>query len=143
MIGIIKEYDSETQAGSLSTGKEIFNFEIKDWIANAPPEAGDHVKFDLRGEAPFNINLYSATLDKGEAVKRKSIAVVLALLLGIVGAHRFYLGYYRMAFTIIIVNALLIKVIGAPQFAILWGLIETILLLGGHIDKDAKGRPLK
>ncbi len=143
MIGIIKEYDSETQAGAISNGKEVFKFELTDWVANAPPEEGDHVKFDLRGVTPLNINLYTATLDKGEAVKRKSVAVVLALLLGFVGAHRFYLGYYRMAFTIIIVNALLIKVIGAPQFAILWGIIETVLLLGGHIDKDAQGRPLK
>lgn len=143
MIGIIKEYDPETQAGTLTNGKEVFKFELNDWIANAPPEAGDHVKFDLRGVVPFNINLYTATLDKGEAVKRKSIAVVLALFLGFAGAHRFYLGYYRMAFTIIFVNALLVKVIGAPQFAILWGLIETVLLLGGHIDKDAQGRPLK
>lgn len=143
MIGMIKEYDPETESGIISIGKEVFDFELKDWIANAPPEQGDHVKFDLRGVNPYNIDLYAASLDKGEAVKRKSIAVVLALLLGIVGAHRFYLGYFRIAFTIIIVNALLIKVIGAPQFAILWGIIETVLLLGGHIDKDAQGRPLK
>jgi TM2 domain-containing membrane protein YozV len=143
MIGVIKEYDPETEAGSITNGKENFQFEISDWIANAPPEAGDYVKFDLRGVTPYNINLYEATLDKGEAVKRKSIAVVLALFLGFAGAHRFYLGYYRIAFTIIIVNVLLLKVIGAPQFAILWGIIETVLLLGGHMDKDAQGRPLK
>jgi TM2 domain-containing membrane protein YozV len=143
MIGAIKDYDPETEAGSITIGKEVFPFEIGDWIANAPPEAGDHVKFDLRGVKPYNINLYAATLDKGEAVKRKSIAVVLALLLGWMGAHRFYLGYYRTGFTIIIVNALLVKVIGAPQFAILWGIIETVLLLSGHIDQDAQGRPLK
>ncbi len=143
MIGVIKDYDPEIQAGEISNGKEVFKFEIGDWIATAPPEQGDNVRFDLRGTKPYNIDLYVATLDKGTAVKRKSIAVTLALLLGIVGAHRFYLGYYRMAFTIIIVNALLVKVIGAPQFAILWGLIETVLLLGGHLDKDAQGRPLK
>jgi hypothetical protein len=143
VIGIIKAYDPETKTGSITSGKEVFEFEIGDWIANAPPEQGDQVKYDLRGVKPYNINLYVATLNKENAVKRKSIAVVLALLLGFVGAHRFYLGYYRMAFTIIIVNVLLVKVIGAPQFAILWGLIETVLLLGGHIDKDAHGRPLK
>jgi TM2 domain-containing membrane protein YozV len=143
MIGVIKNYDTETKTGTISNGKEDFQFAISEWIANAPPERGDNVKFDLRGVTPYSINLYAATLDKSEAVKRKSIAVVLALLLGFVGAHRFYLGYYRMAFTIIIANLLLVKVIGAPQFAILLGLIETVLLLGGHIDKDAQGRPLK
>ena len=143
MIGVIKDYDTETQTGIISNGKENFPFTIDDWIANAPPELGDNVKFDLRGEKVFNIDLYAATLDKGSAVKRKWVAVALGLFLGIVGAHRFYLGFYRMGFTIIVVNALLIKVIGAPQFAILWGIIETVLLLGGHMDKDAQGRPLK
>jgi TM2 domain-containing membrane protein YozV len=143
MIGVIKSYDSETKTGSISNGKEVFEFAISDWIANAPPEQGDNVKFDLRGVKPFNINLYAATLDKGGAVKSKWLAVTLALLLGIVGVHRLYLGYYRVAITIICANALLVFVIGAPQFAILWGLIETVLLLGGHIDKDAQGRPLK
>ena len=143
MIGAIKDYDTETQTGTISNGKEDFAFAISEWIANAPPEQGDNVKFDLRGEKLFNIDLYAATLDKSTAVKRKWVAVPLALILGFVGAHRFYLGYYRMAVIIIIVNFLLIKVIGAPQFAILWGLIETVLLLGGHIDKDAQGRPLK
>jgi len=32
---------------------------------------------------------------------------------------------------------------GLMGFAMLWGFIETILLLGGHIDRDGKGRPLK
>lgn len=143
MFGVIKDYDPETQTGTINNGKENLPFEIATWIAQAPPEPGDHVKFDLAGLKPFNIDLYAATLDKGDAVKSKWVAVGLALLLGFVGAHRFYLGYYRMAFTIIAVNAMLVKVIGAPQFAILWGIIETVLLLGGHIDKDAKGRPLK
>ena len=143
MYGVIRDYDPETQTGTLSNGKENFQFELSAWIAQAPPEQGDQVKFDLAGVKPFDIDLYAATLDKGDAAKSKWLAVGLALLLGFVGAHRFYLGHYRMAFTIIAVNALLIKVIGAPQFAILWGIIETVLLLGGHIDKDAKGRPLK
>jgi TM2 domain-containing membrane protein YozV len=143
VIGVIKEFDPETQCGLITNGKEEFKFEIQNWIANAPPEQGDQVKFDLRGVMPFNINLYAATLDKSEAVKRKSIAVILALLLGFVGAHRFYLGYYRMGFIIIVVNTLLVKVIGAPQFAILWGLIESVLLLSGNIEKDAQGRALK
>ncbi|WP_411727722.1 TM2 domain-containing protein [Methyloglobulus sp.] len=143
MIGVIKDYDPETQAGSISNGREVFQFEIKDWIAGASPEQGDQVKFDIRGVKPCNINLYAATLDKGGAVKRKYLAVFLAFLFGYVGGHRFYLGYYRIAVTQIIVNTLLIVVAGLPGYAILWGFVEAILILGGHIDKDAQGRPLK
>ena len=142
MIGVVKNYDPETQTGTISVGSEQFNFEIGEWIAAAPPEQGDHVKFDLRGVKPYNINLYAATLDKGEAVKRKLVAILLALFLGYLGIHRFYLGYYRLAVTQIIVNTLL-WVAGLPGYAFLWGFVEAFLIFGGHIDKDAKGRPLK
>lgn len=142
MIGVIKDYDPETQAGSISNGKEVFEFEIKDWIANAPPEQGDHVKFDIRGVKPCNIDLYAATLDKGGAVKRKHLATGLALILGWAGGHRFYLGYYRIAITQLIVTALLV-VAGLPGYILLWSFVDAILIFGGHIDKDAQGRPLK
>jgi TM2 domain-containing membrane protein YozV len=142
MIGVIKDYDSEAQTGSISNGKEVFQFEVNDWVAGAPPEQGDHVKFDLRGVKPCNIDLYAATLDKGDAVKRKYLAIFLAFMVGMVGGHRLYLGYYRIAVTQIIVSAVLV-VAGAPAYAFLWGFVDAILILGGHIDKDALGRPLK
>ncbi len=142
MIGIIKSYDPETQSGTIVNGKEQFKFDISVWIAGAPPEEGDHVKFDLSGVKPFNINLYAATLDKDSAVKRKLVAMLLALFLGFVGVHRFYLGFYRVGITQIIVNGLL-WVAGLPGYAFLWGFVEAVLIFGGHIDKDAQGRPLK
>lgn len=142
MIGVIQHYDPESQSGTISTGKEQFTFDMSVWIAGAPPEQGDHVKFDLRGVKPYNINLYAATLEKEEAVKRKFIAFLLALFLGYLGIHRFYLGYYRVGATQIVVNFLLWRV-GLPGYAFLWGFVEAILILGGHFDKDAKGRPLK
>lgn len=142
MIGVIKDYDSDAQTGSISNGKEVFQFGVDDWIAGAPPEQGDHVKFDLRGVNAYNIDLYAATLDKGDAVKRKYLAIFLAFIFGMVGGHRLYLGYYRVAITQIIVSAVLV-VAGAPAYAFLWGFVDAILILGGHIDKDALGRPLK
>jgi TM2 domain-containing membrane protein YozV len=142
MIGVIKDYDPEAQTGAISNGKEVFQFGVDDWIAGAPPEQGDHVKFDLRGVNAYNIDLYAATLDKGDAVKRKYLAIFLAFIFGMVGGHRLYLGYYRIAITQIIVSAVLV-VAGAPAYAFLWGFVDAILILGGHIDKDALGRPLK
>ena len=142
MIGVIKDYDSDAQMGSISNGKEVFQFSVDDWIAGAPPEQGDHVKFDLRGVNAYNIDLYAATLDKGDAVKRKYLAIILAFIVGMVGGHRLYLGYYRIAITQIIVSVVLV-VAGAPAYAFLWGFVDAILILGGHIDKDALGRPLK
>lgn len=142
MIGVIQSYDPETQAGTISNGKEVFQFVMGDWIAGAPPEQGDHVTFEVRGVKPCNINLYVATLDKGEAVKYKYLALVLALVLGWAGGHRCYLGFYRIAIIQLTVTALLI-VAGLPGYILLWSFVDALLIFGGHIDKDAKGRPLK
>ena len=142
MYGLIKAYDPETQTGTITNGKENFNFEIKDWVASAPPEYGDEVAFDLRGVKPYNINLRGALLNKDQAVKSKYIALALAFFLGWAGIHRFYLGYYRVGITQIIVNGLLV-VAGMMGYALLWGFVESFLLFSGHLDKDAEGRPLK
>jgi TM2 domain-containing membrane protein YozV len=83
-----------------------------------------------------------AYLEPPKAVKYKYLAAVLALFLGWTGAHRFYLGFYRMAFIQLTLTVIL-YVTGLPGFAALWGFIESILLFGGQINKDAKGRPFK
>jgi TM2 domain-containing membrane protein YozV len=142
VLGVIQNYDPETQAGAISNGKELLQFVISDWIAGAPPEQGDHVTFDLRGVKPCNINLYVATLDKGEAVKYKYLALFLALVLGWAGGHRCYLGFYRLAIIQLTITILLI-VAGLPGYILLWSFVDALLIFGGHIDKDAKGRPLK
>jgi TM2 domain-containing membrane protein YozV len=142
VYGLIKAYDPETQTGTITIGKENFQFEIKDWVADAPPEYGDEVVFELRGVKPFNINLRGALLNKSEAVKSRYIAIALAFFLGWAGIHRFYLGYYRIGITQIIVNGLLV-VAGLMGYAVLWGFVESFLLFSGHLDKDAEGRPLK
>lgn len=142
MLGVIQNYNPETQAGVINNGKELLQFTINDWIADAPPEQGDNVKFDLGGLKPYNINLYVAALSKDEAVKYKYLALFLALVLGWAGGHRFYLGFYRLAIIQFVVTALLI-VAGVPGYVLLWSFVDALLIFGGHIDKDAKGRPLK
>jgi TM2 domain-containing membrane protein YozV len=72
-----------------------------------------------------------------EAVKRKWIATLLALFFGFAGGHRFYLGFYKMGLAQIAVTAL------TQGYGVLWGFIDAVLLFAGHINKDAKNRPLK
>jgi TM2 domain-containing membrane protein YozV len=142
VLGVIQSYDPETETGAISTGKELLQFVISDWIAGAPPEQGDQVTFDLLGIRPCNINLYVANLNKGEAVKYKYLAILLALITGWAGGHRLYLGFYRLAIIQLSITALLI-VAGLPGYILLWSFVDALLLFGGHIDKDAQGRPLK
>jgi len=142
MIGQIETYDPDTQTGTIKSENALFTFHLEDWAADVPPDEGDDVNFDAEGTIANNINLVGAYLEPPKAVKYKYVAAVLALLLGWTGAHRLYLGFYRLAFMQITLTVVL-YVTGLPGFAALWGFIEGVLLFGGQINQDAKGRPLK
>ncbi|MBF6648409.1 TM2 domain-containing protein [Methylobacter sp. BlB1] len=137
MIGQIESYDSEAKIGVIKSDEALFEFNADDWAAEASPEPGDDVTFDAKGNAAVNVNLVGAYLAKPEAVKYRYVAAVLALVLGGIGAHRLYLGYYWIALAQL---ALTVLTVG---FGVVWGFIEAVLLFGGQMDKDAKGRPLK
>jgi len=142
MIGQIESYDPDSQAGVIKSEGTLFTFHLEDWVADVSPDEGDDVNFDAEGTSAININLVGAYLEPPKAVKYKYLAAVLAVFLGWLGAHRLYLGFYRLAFIQITLTVVL-YVTGLPGFAALWGFIEGVLLFGGQIYQDAKGRPLK
>lgn len=142
MIGHIESYDPDSQTGVIKSEENSYTFHLDDWVAQVPPDPGDDVNFDAEGTAACKIDLVGAYLAPPKAVKYKYLAAVLALFLGWAGAHRFYLGFYRLAFAQLTLTVIL-YVTGLPGFAMLWAFIESILLFGGQINKDAKGRPLK
>ncbi len=143
MIGQIESYDPDTQAGIINSKGTLFTFHVEDnWVADVPPDEGDDVSFEATGTIANNINLVGAYLEPPKAVKYKYLAAVLALLLGWAGVHRLYLGFYRLAVIQLTVTVLL-YVTGLPGFAMLWGFVDSILLFGGQIHLDAKGRPFK
>ncbi|MDD5271844.1 MAG: TM2 domain-containing protein [Methylovulum sp.] len=142
MIGTIESYDEATQTGTISSEGKLFAFQSADWLSGAAPEAGDDVRFTENEGKATQIDLVGAYLDKPEAVKYKYLAAVLAVLLGWLGAHRIYLGEYRVAFAQMAISVVL-GLIGLLPLAMAWGFIEGFLIFGGHINKDAKGRPFK
>jgi TM2 domain-containing membrane protein YozV len=142
MIGQIETYDPDAQTGTIKSENVLFTFHLEDWAADVPPDEGDDVNFDAEGTIANNIKLVGAYLEPPKAVKYKYLAAVLALFLGWTGAHRLYLGFYRLAFIQITLTVVL-YITGLPGFAALWGFIEGVLLFGGQINQDAKGRPLK
>lgn len=137
MIGQIESYNPEAKTGVIKSDEALFEFNVGDWMAEVLPEAGDDVTFDAEGNAAANVNLVGAYLAKPEAVKYRYVAAVLGLVLGAVGAHRLYLGYYWIALFQVAVT------LATGGFGVLWGFIEGVLLLSGRMDEDAKGRPLK
>ena len=83
--------------------------------------------------------------------KSKVLAGVLAVipLTGMLGIHRFYLGYSGLGWThiiLLVVGApLCLVIIGFPVVIgnIVWAIIEGIMIFAGSISKDASGNPLK
>ena len=137
MIGHIESYDPESQTGVVKSEDKPYTFHLDDWVAQVPPDQGDDVNFEAEGTIARKINLVGAYLASPKAVKYKYVATALALFLGFTGLHRFYLGFYWLGLAQL---ALTVATVG---YGALWGFVEAILLFAGHINKDAKGRPLK
>ena len=84
-----------------------------------------------------------STESKSSEGKSKMAAGLLAIFLGSLGVHNFYLGNTGKA-----VAQLLLTLVGwvacgiGPIAAAIWGLVEGIMILTGKIDSDANGNPL-
>ena len=142
MIGQIESYDPDTQTGVIKSEDKFFSFHIDAWQNPASPEAGDHVNFVEQDTAASFVELAGAYLAKPKAVKYRYLAALLSFLFGFIGGARLYLGFYRTALLQLLLTPVLLFT-GFIVFTPLWGLVEAVLLAGGHINQDAKGRPLK
>lgn len=142
MIGHIESYDPETQTGVIKSEDKFYGFHLENWLEQVPPDQDDDVRFEPDDTTATKVSLVGAYLEPPKAVKYKYLAAILALFVGPLGIHRFYLGFYRLGCAQLALTIVL-YVTGLPGFAYLWSFIETVLLVGGHINKDAKGRPLK
>ena len=73
--------------------------------------------------------------------KNKIVAGVLALLLGNLGVHNFYLGYTKKGLIQLLVSLLLSWTVIAPLAIFAWVIYEAIQIFTGKIN-DADGKPL-
>lgn len=77
----------------------------------------------------------------GTASKSKLVAGLLAIFLGCLGIHNFYLGYNNKA-----IAQLLITILSCSIFSFvsgIWALIEAVMIFTGSINVDGNGVPLK
>lgn len=79
------------------------------------------------------------------AQKSKLVAGLLAIFLGSLGIHNFYLGFQKKALIQLLVSLIGgIITCGVASIAIgIWALVEGIQILTGSISADANGVPLK
>ena len=85
------------------------------------------------------------TATSEENAKSRLVAGLLGILLGVLGIHRFYLGYTAIAVTQLGLGLAGILTCGITScISAIWGLVEGILILtGSTITADSQGIPLK
>lgn len=90
MRGQIMDYDLKKGEGLISgeDGKR-YTFDMSEWEQQTMPARGQRVDFDA-GEG-VALKVYTLTSASGD--KSKIVAALLAFFLGMLGAHKFYLGY--------------------------------------------------
>ena len=137
MIGHIESYSPDIQTGVIKSDDKFYEFYIDAWQSDAKPSVGDDVEFHLEDDAVYKASIIGDYIKGMQPVKSRKIAGFLGLFFGGIGLHRIYLGFYWTALIQILVT------LASGGFGLLWGFIEGTLILGAHIDKDAKGRRLK
>ncbi len=73
--------------------------------------------------------------------KSKTTSGLLALFLGFLGIHNFYLGHTIKALTQLLISVL--SGFKLSWLTAIWGLIEGIMIFTGKITTDANGNILK
>ena len=87
------------------------------------------------GTRIHNPSYSSNTTVKGQ--KSKFIAGILAILLGSLGIHNFYLGYNSKG-----IKQLLLWVFFLGFISFIWGIVDAVKIFTGKTAFDAKGMPL-
>ena len=97
MRGRIDRYSHQSQRGIIrgEDGSD-YPFSQDQWEAHGLPMPGMGVEFDAQGPTAINIRLLSGTmwswLSAGPGQRSRTIAGLLAILFGSVGAHKVYMG---------------------------------------------------
>ena len=95
MKGRVLSYSVQENSGIISGDDgNRYTFEGAEWREQALPIQGSCVDFQLAEGADQAVSVYlvrGAAAPAGE--KNKVLAGVLAIVIGVVGAHKFYLGY--------------------------------------------------
>ncbi len=84
----------------------------------------------------------NATVNANYQPRSRVAAGLLGILLGYLGIHNFYLGYNEKAVAQLLLTVVGWVVVIGPMIAVIWGLIEGIMILTGSMNEDAKGYKL-
>ena len=119
MQGTVLDFSIQANQGFISAdnGKR-YEFRGSDWNLPTSPEAGNRVDFDTDGSKAFAIYADPTSSQKIKATKSRVTAGILAILLGGLGVHYFYLGAWGWGLIYILFCWTYIPVIVALVFGV-------------------------
>ena len=133
MKGRILAFSIQSNSGAISgeDGKR-YNFNGTDWKEDSPPDRGMSVDFLAEDDRAKEI--YIAIESKTSSGKSKVVAGLLAIFLGSLGIHKFYLGYTVPGIIFLIASILGVGAVEEEEsFAILPVAVLIISLIEGII----------
>ena len=136
MKGQILNYSIQTNSGDISGDDgNRYSFAGTEWKGEALPSRGLYVDFAIQGDqaasiyAALDSDTASAASTIAVGQKSKSVAGLLAILLGAFGAHKFYLGMTKQA-VIMLLGVWVGWILILPPFIVAFiALIEGIIYL--------------
>ncbi|MCW8330951.1 TM2 domain-containing protein [Photobacterium sp. SDRW27] len=127
MKGTVLEFDESNRTGVIS-GDDGNRYELNmaEWKGSALPKSGAKVDFsinDNKAEAIYSVS-------SGTGSSKKIAAALFAFFLGAFGAHKFYLGYTKQGFIMLLVFLFGFILLGFPSLIIgIIAFIEFIIYL--------------
>jgi TM2 domain-containing membrane protein YozV/cold shock CspA family protein len=119
MKGKVLDFNLQKGKGVISgdDGKR-YEFEIKEWKEQTPPQKNDIVDFEVNEEGRAVGIYYDLENSPSSGEKSKIVAFLLAFFLGAFGIHKFYLGCNKEGMIMLVVFIVGILLVGIPSFVI-------------------------
>ena len=114
MKGQILDYSIQSNSGTISaTDGKRYHFPGSEWKGTGVPTRGMTVDFDVEGNLAKAV--YVAIGSSATSSKNKLAAGLLAIFLGSLGIHKFYLGFTGPGLVYLLINTI--------GFAVTWLLL--------------------
>ena len=130
--GRVLAFDWRVGTGVISgDDRKKYQFAGMDWRPSYSPQKGMAIVFVPDGSRAREVYAISVAPSQSIQQKSKVVAGLLAVFLGWVGIHKFYLGYYRPGFVLLLVGAIGwgtgTVILGLPAVAV--GIVEGVIYL--------------
>ncbi|GAX88348.1 conserved hypothetical protein [Lebetimonas natsushimae] len=119
MKGKVLDFNLQEGRGIISgdDGKR-YEFEIKEWKEQTPPQKNDVVDFEVSEDGKAAGIYYDSDNSNVSGEKSKIVAFLLAFFLGGFGVHKFYLGCTKEGIIMLVIFLLGFILAGIPSFII-------------------------